>query len=187
MKRFSLTLTLLAMLTSGLNVQAQLPAGNKKVLVVYFSHSGNTREIANQIKDATGGDIFEIQPVDAYTSVYDDLTKQAKKELESGYKPPLKTKVNNIEQYDVVFVGSPCWWATVAPPVMTFLSDYDLSGKTVVPFMTHEGSGMGRSVSDIKKLCPESTVLKGLPVRGSAVKEAKNDATKWLRELEIIK
>lgn len=175
------------MLTSYCNTQAQSSAGGKKILVVYFSYSGNTREVANQIQNVTGGDIFEIQPATAYTTVYDDLTKQAKRELESGYKPALKTKVTNIEQYDVIIVGSPCWWSTVAPPVMTFLSSYDLSGKTVIPFMTHEGSGMGRTESDIKKLCPKSTVLKGLPVRGSAVKQAKGDVVKWLHELRIIK
>lgn len=180
-------LILLAMLTSCCNTQAQPSADNTKILIAYFSHSGNTREVANQIKDATGAAVFEIKPVTDYTKGYDDLTKQAKKELETGYKPTLKTEVTNIEQYEVIFIGSPCWWSTVAPPVMTFLSSYDLSGKTIIPFMTHGGSGMGHSESDIKKLCPESTLLKGLPIRGNAVKQARNDVTKWLRELKIIK
>lgn len=180
-------LILLAMFVLNISLPAQSAAGNKKVLIAYFSASGNTKEVANQIKQAVGGDIFEIQPIVPYTKIYNDLTKQAKKEIESGYKPALKTKVADIGQYDVIFIGSPCWWSTVAPPVTTFLSSYDLSGKTIIPFMTHGGSGMGNSERDIKKVCPGSTVLKGLPVRGSSAKEAKNQVSKWLREIKIIK
>jgi len=105
--------------------------------VVYFSRSGNTREIANQIHERVGGDIFEIQPEEPYPSNYDAVVKQAKQELESGYKPKLKAKIENIESYDVIFVGSPIWWGTIPAPVVTFLSEYDLSGKTIVPFCTH--------------------------------------------------
>lgn len=183
----TILLILLTMLSSSCNMQAESSADSKKILIVYYSHSGNTQEVATLIQNVTGGDILEIKPVTDYTKVYDDLTKQAQKEIESGYKPALKTKVTNIEQYDVIFIGSPCWWSTVAPPVATFLTSYDLSDKTVIPFMTHEGSGMGHSESDIKKLCPESTILSGLPVRGSAVKQAKTDVINWLRELKIIK
>ena len=101
-------------------------------------------------------------------------------------KLSLKTKLKNISSYDMIFVGSPCWWATMAPPVATFLSSYDFTGKTIVPFMTHEGSRMGRYASDIKKLCPKAKILEGLPVRGSNVKEAKGDVNKWLREIKVI-
>lgn len=159
----------------------------KKILVVYFSHSGNTRIIGEQIKNATGADIFEIQTVKDYPKDYQTVVEQAKKEINSNYKPKLKTKVNNIEFYDIIFIGSPNWWSTVAPPVATFLTSYNLEGKTIVPFMTHEGSGMGHSVADIKKMCPKSTVLEGLPIRGSYVKRAQEDVTKWLRKINIIK
>jgi flavodoxin len=159
----------------------------KKILVVYFSHSGNTRIIAEQIKNATGADIFEIQTVKDYPKDYQTVVEQAKKEINSNYKPKLKTKVNNIEFYDIIFIGSPNWWSTVVPPVATFLTSYNLEGKTIVPFMTHEGSGMGHSVADIKKMCPKSTVLEGLPIRGSYVKRAQEDVTKWLRKIKIIK
>ena len=90
-----------------------------------------------------------------------------------------------MSQYDVIFIGSPCWWATVAPPVATFLTSYDLAGKTVVPFMTHEGSRMGHSEADIRKLCPESQVPDGLPVRGGAAGSSKDTVEKWVRLLGL--
>lgn len=175
--------TAIAMILNSFNLQAQ--SGAKKVLVVYYSYSGNTRIIAEQIQKGTGGDIFEIQPAQSYPKDYQELTDQAKKKREN-YKPALKTKVKNIEKYDVIFVGSPCWWATIAPPVATFLSSYDLSGKTIIPFMTHEGSRMGNTENDIKKLCPESNILHGFPVRGSRVKQAHDEVMKWLKEIKMV-
>jgi len=188
MKTKTFLLTVITILVANMDLQAQSsPVSKKKILVTCFSHSGNTRVIAEQIKDATGGDIFEVQPVKDYPDDYNTVVDQAKKEINANYKPALKTQVKNIETYDVIFVGSPCWWGTITPPVATFLSSYDLSGKTIVPFMTHEGSGMGHSVSDIKKLCPKSTVLDGLPIRGSSVKRAQNDVIKWLQKIKMIK
>ena len=122
-------------LTSGAGAQTQ-PAPAKKVLVAYYSHSGNTREVARQIAGVSGGELFEIVPVTPYPS---------------------------------------------APPVATFLTSYDFAGKTVVPFMTHEGSRMGRSEEDIRKLCPKSQVPDGLPVRGGAVGSSKDAVEKWVR------
>jgi flavodoxin len=158
-----------------------------KMLVVYFSHSGNTRIIAEKIKNATGSDIFEIIPVKPYPKDYKSVVDQADKEISENFKPELNTKIQNIDQYDVIFVGSPCWWATYPPPVATFLSSYNLSRKTIVPFMTHEGSGMAHTVADIKKLCPKSIVLEGLPIRGSLVNNAQDDLMKWLHKIKLIK
>lgn len=90
-----------------------------------------------------------------------------------------------MDQYDIIFVGSPCWWATIAPPVATFLASSDLAGKTIVPFMTHEGSRMGHSEDDIRKLCPKSTVLKGLPIRGGSAASSESAVRKWLQELDL--
>ena len=180
-------LFMLAAVFTGVGLEAQPSAEKKKVLVVYFSHSGNTKEVANQIKEATGADVFEIVPEKAYPTNYQAVVDQAKKEIAEGHKPAIKGKIENIEQYDTIFVGSPCWWATIAPPVATFLSGYDLSGKTIIPFMTHEGSRMGHTGDDIKKLCPKSKVLDGFPVRGSQVKKAKEDILKWLREIKVIR
>ncbi len=161
----------------------------KKVsaLSAYFSHSGNTRIIAHQIHESVGGDIFEIVPVDPYPRDYDEVVEQARKELSKEYRPNLKTKVENMKSYNVVFVGYPIWWGTIPMPVATFLSEYDFSGKTIVPFCTHEGSGLGRSAMDIKQLCPQPTVLDGLAVRGRDIKKAQNEVTGWLRELEMQK
>ena len=161
----------------------------KKVsaLTAYFSHSGNTREIAHQIHEYVGGDVFEIVSVNPYPSDYDAVVEQARKELKKDCRPGLKTKVENMNLYDVVFIGYPNWWGTIPMPVATFLSEYDFSGKTIVPFCTHEGSALGRSVADIKGLCPQSPILEGLPVRGSDVKNARNKVSGWLRELGMKK
>ena len=160
---------------------------NKTILVAYFSRSGNTREIANQIHKIVGGDIFEIQSVKPYPNDYDAVVKQAKQELESNYKPALKTKVNNFKPYDFIFIGYPAWWYTIPAPTSTFLSEYDFSGKTIAPFCTHEGSGLSRSVTDISKLCPKSTVLDGLAIKGSTVKTSQMEVSEWLRKIGITK
>jgi flavodoxin len=158
-----------------------------KILVAYFSHSGNTREIANQIHKSVGGDIFEIQSVKPYPHDYDAVVQQARQELDSGYIPALKTKFENIKSYDLVFIGYPNWCSTVPAPIRTFLSEYDFSGKTIVPFCTHEGSSLGRSATDISKLCPKSTLLEGVAIRGRDVKTAQNKVSEWLRKIKITK
>lgn len=164
--------------------KAQTIAKSDKILVVYFSHSGNTKLAAEKIHNLVGGDIFAIEPINAYPEEYRVITKQAKKEITEGFKPALKSKVDNIENYDVIFVGSPCWWSTIAPPVTTFLSENDLSGKTVIPFMTHGGSGLGRSVADIKTLLPAANVTEGQAFRGNDVKNANEEITVWVKGLK---
>ncbi|VVB61933.1 Flavodoxin [uncultured archaeon] len=156
------------------------------ILVAYFSHSGNTRVIANQIHESVGSDIIEIQSENIYPDNYNAVVKQAKQELDSDYKPKLKSKLKNINSYNIIFIGYPTWWYTIPMPVVTFLSEYDFSKKTIVPFCTHEGSGFAQGIKEIKKLCPQSTILNGLAVRGSNVKKAKNEVSEWLRELEMI-
>ncbi|WP_353115430.1 flavodoxin [Nitratidesulfovibrio sp.] len=158
-----------------------------RILIAYYSRTGNTRAIAAHIQSLVGGENFEIQTVVPYPDEYKATTVQAKKELEAGYKPPLRGKVENIAPYDVVFIGSPNWWGTIAPPVMTFLSEHDLSGKIVAPFITHEGSALGRSMGDVRALCPNSTVVEGLAVRGSRAASAKDEVAAWLRATGIQK
>ena len=130
---------------------------------------------------------MELQPVTPYPEAYRATTDQAKQELASGYKPPLKHRIGHIEAYDVVFVGSPNWWGTVAGPVRTFLSEYDLAGKRIAPFITHEGSALGRSVADIKTFCPKEVVLDGLAVRGSRAASAQGEVAAWLRKIGMGK
>lgn len=161
--------------------------GSNKVLIVFFSHTGNTREIARQIRQITGGDMVELRPEQPYPTDYNEVVKQAKQELNAGYKPALKTNLVHLESYETILVGSPIWWGTVAPPVQTFLTGNDLSGKTIAPFVTHAGSGLGQSVGDVAKLCPGSKVLGGLTVWGKDVKSAQNDLAAWLRRIGISK
>lgn len=171
------------------NSEIDKTSGRKEnnILVAYFSHSGNTRVIADQIHESVGSDILEIQPENLYPDNYDAVVKQAKQEMDSGYKPKLKSKLKNINSYNVIFIGYPTWWYTIPMPVVTFLSEYDFSKKTIVPFCTHEGSGFAQSLEGIKKLCPRSTILNGLAVRGSNVKKAQNEISRWLRDLEMMK
>jgi flavodoxin len=158
----------------------------KKTPVVYFSHSGNTREIANQIHKIIGGDIFEIQVTKPYPTDYDAAVDQAKRELESNYRPALKTKIDNINEYDVIFMGFPIWWGTYPAPIRSFLLEHDLAGKTILPFCTHGGGGKGRSAADILELCPKSVVLDGLEIQGDDSKNSQNQVSEWLRENKYL-
>ncbi len=157
----------------------------RKILVIYYSRSGHTREVAKKIQAQTGGDLLEIETAAPYPREYADVVQQAKQEIEGDYKPELKTKVENIASYDVVFIGSPIWWGTIAPPVASFLAKNDLAGKTVVPFVTHAGSGLAQSVGDIKKLAPAAKVLDGLAIEGSKVNEANEKIASWLSRLQV--
>lgn len=157
--------------------------GAGKILVAYFSWSGNTREIATQIHERVGGDLFEIKTSKAYPADYHECTEVAKKEQAAKARPALSTKVADMASYDVVFVGYPIWWGTPPMAVFTFLEQYDLSGKTVIPFCTHGGSGLGRSAQEIAETCPKAKVLQALAVGGSGAKGAQNEVASWLRTI----
>jgi len=150
--------------------------GSPKVLTIYYSYAGNTRKVAHAIHQIVGGDLVEIEPVAPYPGNYNAVVEQAKRELHTGYLPKLKTHAGDTSSYDTIFVGSPNWWSTVAPPVTTFLSEAALSGKTIIPFISHGGGGLGRSARDIAMLCPHATVLESLAVYGADV----NAAQSWL-------
>ena len=181
MNNLKISFILLGLIFMNIPMQAQ-----NKILIAYYSWSGNTRYMAEQIKKNTNADIFEIVPTDAYPEDYNACVDQAKKEINSNFKPALKSKLASIEAYDIIIVGSPNWWSTFAPPVASFLSGYNFTGKTILPFITHEGTRMGKSVEDIKQLCPTATILSGLPVRGSNVRNAESDILKWLRDNGVI-
>lgn len=153
------------------------------ILIVYFSRSGNTRRIAELIHQEVGGTLHEILPEVPYPSAYDAVVEQAKVEIQAGYKPALRSTLDDIEAYDTIFIGSPNWWNTVAPPVTTFLSECDLSGKTVVPFCTHGGGGLGRIGRDIAKLCPQSTILSSFETYGSGRGNAQAKVSAWLSKI----
>ncbi len=149
-------------LFSGCNAEepVNITPGSKKILIAVFSYTGNTRQAAQAIQRKTGGTLIEIEPETPYSKDYQAVVKQGREEVDSGFLPKLKTKAANIRDYDVIFVGSPIWWYTIAPPVASFLHDHDLSGKTVVPFFTHGGYGIGHSLKDIRKYAP-GAVLAG--------------------------
>lgn len=170
---------------------------DKKCLTAYFSHKGNnyvsgsivdlpignTEVAAKMIQEMTGSDMFHIEAVKPYPKDYTEATEVAKAELRANARPELTHHMDNIDIYDVIFLGYPNWWGTMPMPVFTFLEEYDFSGKTITPFCTHEGSALGSSVRDIKKLCPRSNVLDGLPIKGSDVNKAQNEVSAWLLNL----
>lgn len=131
----------------------------KKVLVAFYSYSGNTKTVAEAIQAKVGGDLFEIKAEGTYPAEYRPMTEQAKQEILSGFRPKLTTSVPDMAQYDVVFIGSPNWWGTIAPQVSSFLESYDFAGKTVVPFVTHGGGGRQRTIADMTNQCKGCTVV----------------------------
>ena len=140
-------------------MEEKMDTQNKKILVAYYSYSGNTQKIANAIHEKIGGDIFEIKTEGSYPEEYRAMTQQAQKEIQSGFRPKLTTKVENIGQYDIIFIGSPNWWGTITPQVSSFLESYDLSGKKIIPFITHGGGGKQNTITDIKAQCKGCDVV----------------------------
>ena len=126
---------------------------NAKILIAYYSYSGNTKEVAEAIQKEIGGDLFEIKAEGTYPDEYRPMTEQAKKEIDAGFRPKLTTSVADMAQYDIVFIGSPNWWGTITPQVSSFLESYDLSGKTVIPFVTHGGGGQQNTIADLTAQC----------------------------------
>lgn len=156
-------------------------------MIVYFSWSGNTRTVANHIHDLIGGDIVEVETVISYPDSYEEVIQIAPGELESDYRPELKTKVENMDEYDMLIVGTPIWGGHLTPAMKSFLASYDLSGKAISPFCTHGGSGTAQSVNDIRSVCPNSTILSSLAVYGSRAESFRADVERWLEQIGIIK
>ncbi|MDR1615111.1 MAG: flavodoxin [Campylobacteraceae bacterium] len=183
MKKF-----LLAVMTilTGAQMQANTQAvKEQKVLIAYFSWGGNTKTIAEYIHEAAGGDMFEIKTLQPYPKEYNPTVDTAKEEQRLNARPKLSATIDNMSGYDTVFLGYPNWWGTIPMALFTFLEAYDLTGKTIIPFCTHEGSGFGSSIDDIKRLSPNALILQGFVVRGGSVKRAKNDVDKWISRLDI--
>jgi flavodoxin len=166
--------------------------GSGKVLIAYFSRAGenynvgylkvgNTAVMAGYIHERlSGSDIFKIEPVIPYPDQYDECTEVAKKEQRENARPAVKTHIADINKYDVIYIGYPIWWGTMPQIMFTFLEEYNLSGKMIIPFCTHEGSSFGSSVNDLMKKCPDSKFLDGLAVRGSDVKKAQKEVNAWI-------
>lgn len=145
---------------------------------------GNAELIANWIAEETGGDLFSIKTQNKYSSDYDECLNQARKERDNNERPALVGRVNNIDDYDVIFLGFPNWWYTCPMAVFTFVESYDLSGKTIIPFCTHGTGGLLRTIRDLKNLLPENCeVLEPIGVYRPEVKNSKSKVLDWLRKL----
>lgn len=155
------------------------------ILVTYFSYSGNTKKIANQIHKLIGGDMFELKPIKNYPAKYNDVLTRAKQEIRSADKPELKEKLATIEQYDIIFIGYPNWWNTFPSPVLTFLTEYNFTGKTIVPFCTHGGGGIGNSIKDIAKQCPGAKIHSEFSINSYLVNDTNPELTEWLSSFKI--
>ena len=167
-----------------------------KELIVYFSHKGNnyvggkivnlsvgnTEVIAKKIQNLLKCDIFKIETVKSYSLDYNKTTEEAKKELNINARPEIIGGIENIDSYDTIFLGYPNWWGTMPMAVFTFLDMYNLSGKKIIPFCTHEGSGLGKSISDLNKICPNAIIHQGLDIFGSQVFDSDEKIFKWLKE-----
>lgn len=166
-----------------------------KILVAYFSHTGenysngsivelkkgNTHVVAEMIQNICGSDIFEIKAKNDYPFEYRSCTEVAKEELNNNERPDLVEDID-VSSYDVIFVGYPNWWGTMPMTVWTFLENHDFSNKTILPFCTHEGSQMGNSVNDLKRLVKNAIIKKGLPIHGSSTKNAKAKVEQWIKQ-----
>ncbi|MFC2471269.1 flavodoxin [Lachnoanaerobaculum gingivalis] len=135
-------------------------------LIVYYSYSGITRRLAEDIALITDGDLRELKPQKPYSFSYNTAVKEVREEIEKGYCPTLIQGVEDIENVEVIFIGSPNWLKTFAPPVLSFLRKVDLSGKTIIPFCTHGGGGFGRMIEDYKKECKNSIIKDGIALKG---------------------
>ena len=145
---------------------------------------GNAELIANWIAEETGGDLFSIKTQNKYSSDYDECLNQARKERDNNERPALVERVNNIDDYDVIFLGFPNWWYTCPMAVFTFVESYDLSGKTIIPFCTHGTGGLSRTIRDLKNLLPDNCeVLEPIGVYRPEVKNSKSRVLDWLRKL----
>ena len=197
------TLWIIAILQiTGLSACSQGPAAERQkdadVLIVYLSRTNNTQAVAEIIHSQVGGMLVELELKTPYPEDYKAIVEQVDRENETGYLPPLKTIIDNIGQYDIVFLGFPTWDMQMPPPMKSFLNLYDLSGKTVVPFNTNAGYGVGSSFETVKELCPDSSILEGYSTRGGVErdgvlfvmegekeKDVQADVKKWLQRIGL--
>ncbi len=168
-----------------------------KSLIVYFSHKGenywngsmkvltegNTEIVAKMIQELTGADLFEVERKEPYPQEYRACVAQAREETLSNARPEPRAYPEGMEEYDTIFLGYPNWCGTMPMVLFTFLEHYDMTGKKICPFCTNEGSKMGRSVQDIRQLCPASIVEEGLSVHGAEAADSLNLVQAWVKEV----
>lgn len=170
-----------------------------KLLIVYLSRTNNTKQVAEIIQKEVGGDLVALELKEPYPENYDSIVAQVAKENESGYLPPLKTRIDNFNQYDKIFVGFPTWGMQLPPPMKSFLNKYNMSDKTVIPFNTNAGYGVGSSFKTVKEMCPNATVLEGFSTKGGIERDGiyfvmkgdkkikvKEEIMTWLRRIKFL-
>lgn len=161
---------------------------------MFFSHAGenysvgnikvgNTKIVADYISEMTGADQFEVVADKDYDMPYMQLIEVAKQEAHDGELPPMVGRLENVDQYDTVFIGGPVWWGTYPQVMFTFFRDYDLNGKTIIPFTTHEGSGLASCVEDVRSAYPNADVKPGFAIHGHDVRSGRSKVEKWLKGL----
>jgi flavodoxin len=178
----------------------KLRTQDKKILIVYLSRTKNTKAIAEIIQKNVGGDLAQLELEKPYPENYKAIVDQVARENETGFLPPLKTKIDGIEKYDAVFIGFPTWGMQLPPPMKSFLRQYDLSGKTVIPFNTNAGYGVGSSFETVREMCSNCKVLEGFSTKGGIErdgvlfvmegekeKQVQAEIKKWLEKLQFIK
>lgn len=170
-----------------------------KILIVYLSRTKNTKAVAEMIQKNVGGKLVAIELEKPYPDNYQATVAQVASENQSGYLPPLKTRIDSIGQYDMVFVGFPTWGMQLPPPMKSFLKQYDLSGKTIIPFNTNGGYGIGSTFETVRQLCPGSKILEGYSTRGGLerdgqllmikdekARQTQDEIKQWLEKLKMI-
>ena len=185
----ALALPLGAGLSTGLSQPASASkarrADGAKILVAYYTRTGNTRVIAHQISRALGADIFEIQTVDPYPEDYEQQVAVAQQQRDSGFEPPLAATVPGIASYKTVFLGFPIWGMTAPSVIRSFLSRHDLSGKTLVPFITHGGYGLGQSLKVLADHAPGARLIEGFSKQCDQERETLDQVTGWLGRVDV--
>lgn len=154
-----------------------------KILITYYSYTGNTKYLAEKIQKETGGDIAEIIPVTPYPNNYDEVVEMVKTEKVQNFMPELKPMEKDLSQYDIIFIGTPVWWYTISSPVRTFVAKNDFSGKIIVPFCTHGGGGASSTFTDIKTFAPKADIKAGFATYGRTVDE--KALKNWLNSLNL--
>lgn len=201
---FCLSLIVIYMVSGSSKAQDSLHASlidktDKNILIVHLSRTKNTKAVAEIIQSNVGGTLVALELENPYPEDYQTIVKQVESENNTGFLPPLKTKIDSIEKYDIIFVGFPTWDMQLPPPMKSFLKNYDLSGKTIVPFNTNAGYGIGSSFEAVKELSPNSTILEGYStnggiesdgvyfvIEGERKKQVQSEINEWLQTIKLI-
>lgn len=159
--------------------------GGSKILIAYFTRTGNTKVVAGLLQRAQQADIFEITPAAAYPKDYLETVEQARKERDSDFEPALASHLPNIAAYNVVFLGFPIWGETAPPVIRTFLSNHDLAGKVVIPFITHGGYGVGNSYQVLARHAPGAQLQKGFDMQADQERKTMEQVNGWLEDTKL--